>query len=173
MSLPIFQTDRLIIRPFTLSDVEPSHQMNIDPEITKYTGDGGVVDINETRRRIKEDVLGDYKKYGFGRMAVEWKENGEFIGFTGLKYLEDLKLVDIGYRFKKNYWDKGIATESSKLLIDYGFDTLNLSKIIGLVLPANQKSIRVLKKLGLTYESEIIEDGVKAYMYSILKTEHI
>ena len=61
--------------------------------------------------RISEDVLGDYKKHGVGRFAVEIKSTGDFIGFAGLKYLEDYKEVDIGYRFISEHWGKGYATK--------------------------------------------------------------
>ena len=68
--------------------------MNLDAEVSKYTGDGGVVSKEEIERRITENVLGDYKKYGYGRLAVELKEENKFIGFTGLKYLDDMDEVD-------------------------------------------------------------------------------
>ena len=45
--LKILETDRLIMRPFELSDVEDAYKMNSDPEVTKYTGDGGTVSIDE------------------------------------------------------------------------------------------------------------------------------
>ena len=164
MNLKI-ETERLLLRPFRLEDVEHAYRMNLDPAISTYTGDGGVVSKTEIRRRIEEDVLGDYKKYGFGRLVVELKEENKFIGFSGLKYLPDLKEVDIGFRFFKEYWGKGIATESGKACVKYGFDELRLEKLIGLVLPENIASIRVLEKLGFSYEKEVLEEGLVAKKY--------
>ena len=161
------ETERLLIRPFRLEDVEVAYAMNADPEVVQYTGDGGVVSMAEMRRRIEEDVLGDYQKYGFGRMAVEWKATGEFIGFAGLKYLDDLAEVDLGYRFLKAFWGKGIATEAAKAILRYGFDVLGLKKIIGLVLPENAGSIRVLEKLHFTFEKDFIEDGHTIHQYAL------
>jgi ribosomal-protein-alanine N-acetyltransferase len=163
------ETERLLIRPFELGDIEASYEMNLDPDVSKYTGDGGVVSKNEIKRRIVEDVFGDYEKYGFGRLAVELKGVNKFIGFTGLKYLANINEVDIGYRFMKEYWGKGIATESGKACIKYGFVTLGLNRIIGLVLPENLGSIRVLEKLGFKYEKDIIDDGQIVKQYSLLK----
>lgn len=88
------ETDRLIIRPFTLADIEPPYQMNLDEEVSRYTGDGGVVSKQEIERRITENVFSDYEKFGYGRLAVELKEEHVFIGFTGLKYLNDMDVVD-------------------------------------------------------------------------------
>lgn len=161
----IIETERLLIRPFRREDIEPAYQMNLDAEVSKYTGDGGVVSREEIERRITENVLGDYKRYGYGRLAVEWKENGQFIGFTGLKYLEDLDEVDLGYRFLKEYWGKGIATESAQASIQLGLGPLGLTRIIATVLPENIGSIRVLEKLGFTYEKDILEDGLLARFY--------
>jgi RimJ/RimL family protein N-acetyltransferase len=161
------ETERLLIRPFTLSDIEPSHEMNLDAEVSKYTADGGVVSKTEIERRIVENVFGDYKKYGYGRLAVELKGENKFIGFTGLKYLADMDEVDLGYRFMKKYWGKGIATESAKACVNLGFNTLGLKKMIAMALPENVASIHILEKLNFEFEKEIIEGGQIANLYSL------
>ncbi len=153
------ETERLLIRPFRMDDIEASYVMNTDPEVTRYTGDGGVVSKEEMERRIVQNVFGDYKKHGFGRLAVEWKADNKFIGFTGLKYLEDMNEVDLGYRFMREYWGKGIASESARASLRYGFETLQLNRIIGMVLPENIASVRVLEKLGFEHEKDISEEG--------------
>ena len=163
------ETERLIIRPFEMKDVVPSYEMNLDPQVNLYTGDGGVVSKQEIERRIVENVFGDYERYGFGRLAVEWKAKRKFIGFTGLKYLADLEEVDLGYRFLRNYWGKGIATESGKASIDLAFNKLGLAKIIALIFPENVKSIRVVEKLGFSYEKDVVLDEQKAGEYVLYK----
>ena len=163
------ETERLLIRPFKMEDIAPSYKMNLDAEVSKYTGDGGVVSKKEIERRIVENVFGDYQKHGFGRLAVELKGENKFIGFTGLKYLEDLDEVDLGYRFMKEYWGKGIATESAKACVNLGFNTLELKRMIAMVLPENKGSIKVLEKLNFEYEKEIIEDNQLAKVYSLNK----
>lgn len=163
---PILETQRLILRPFTMEDIAPSQLMNLDAEVSKYTGDGGVISIKELERRIKENVLGDYKKHGYGRMAVEVKGGEKFIGFCGLKYIPADNEVDLGYRFMTKYWGKGFATEASRACLQYGFDTLNLSQITATVLPDNKGSINVLNKLGFAFVKEIMEEGQTIYVYS-------
>ena len=142
-----------------MEDIEPSYTMNLDTEVSRYTGDGGVVSKKEIERRIVENVFGDYEKHGFGRLAVELKEENKFIGFTGLKYIEDMDEVDLGYRFMKEYQGKGIATESAKACVNLGINTLGLKRMIAMVLPENIGSIRVLEKLNFEYEKDIIEDN--------------
>ena len=163
------ETERLLIRPFKMEDLEPSYIMNLDAEVSRHTGDGGIVSKEEIERRIVENVFGDYEKHGFGRLAVELKGENKFIGFTGLKYLEDMDEVDLGYRFMKEYWGKGIATESAEACVNLGFNTLGLKRLIAMVLPENIGSIRVLEKLNFEYEIDIIEDNQLAKIYSLIK----
>ena len=145
--------------------------MNLDAEITRYTGDGGVVSRSEIERRIKEDVLGDYEKYGYGRFAVELISENKFIGFCGLKYLADLKEVDLGYRLMTTYWGQGLATEAARACVSFGFEELKLSSMIAFVLPDNIGSVRVLEKLDFQFEKEVEEDGLIAKQYRLNRTE--
>ncbi len=165
-------TDRLILRPFTEGDIEPSYQMNLDEEVSRYTLDGGVLSREEIARRIRDDVMGDYNKHGFGRFAIEHKKTGTFIGFAGLKYLEDLEEVDLGYRLRSDFWGMGLATEASQACLTYGFTALNLPKIIAMVLPENTASIRVLKKLHFTFEKEFLEEGHTAHLFVLTKERY-
>ncbi len=167
----IIETERLILRKYTMEDVEDSYQMNLDPEVSRYTADGGVQPREVVEKRISENIIGDYGKYGFGRLAVTVKPQcDKVIGFCGLKYLPEFDEVDIGYRFAQKYWGQGIATESAKAVLKHGFEVLELKKIIGLVLPENKASSNVLKKLGLTLEKEFADEtigGLWVEWYSI------
>ena len=161
--MKVIETERLILRPFTEDDIESSFLMNLDSEVSKYTGDGGIVSFDEIERRIREDVMGDYERNGYGRFAVELKETAEFIGFCGLKYLPDLDETDLGYRFMSEFWGQGYATEASKACLDFGFKDLGLKRIIAMVLPENEGSIRVLDKLNFVKE-KFVEDPDESYL---------
>ena len=150
-----------------MDDVHASYEMNLDPSVSRYTHDGGVVSLEEIERRIREDVLGDYSKHGYGRFAVMLKDTGEFIGFCSIKYLEDHKLNDLGYWLKRDYWWNGYATEAAKASLEYGFNTLDLTEIFAFVLPKNERSIRVLDKLGFKKCGKVFEDGAWAEKYII------
>lgn len=167
--VPTIHTERLILRPFTLEDIAPSYEMNLDAEVSRYTGDGGIVSLAEIERRITENVFGDYEKWGFGRFAVEVKNSPSFIGFAGLKYLPDLDEVDLGYRLMREYWGQGFATEASQACIEFGFETLGLQRIIGMVLPENAASVHILLKLGFVFEKAFMEDGDLVHLYTLQK----
>jgi len=133
--------------------------------MTRYTNDGGVKTKEEMYAAIKDNVLGDYAKYGFGRFAVVLKEENAFIGFSGLKYLPEEDAVDLGYRFRTDLWGKGIGTESAKASMEFGFGTLGLKSMIASALPANLASINILKKMGFDFEKEYFYDSVLIYRY--------
>jgi len=87
-------------------------------------------------------------KYGFGRGACILKSTGEQIGFAGLKYLDEFGEVDVAFRLMRTHWGQGLATEAALASVRFGFADLGLKRIIGLVMPENVASVRVLKKPG-------------------------
>ncbi len=161
------ETRRLKLRLFTHDDLPAMHVLNSDPEIIRYA-DGPVKDIEETRQRLENGPLADYQKYGFGRFAVESRETGKVIGFCGIKYIPELDLPELGYRFMKAYWGKGIGTEAAKVCVDFAREDLNMSKLIALIIPENIGSIRVAEKVGMTRGPKITIYGVGAYQYEMM-----
>jgi len=147
----ILETDRLLLREFVTEDLEAMYRLANDPDVTRYTGDGGKP-LEELRKVLEERVFRDYQKYGYGRWATVLKENSQVIGFAGLKYLDDVGETDLGYRFFKEYWGRGLATEVSSAAVRYGFQQLRLKKIIGIVNVENKASVRVLDKLGFSLQ---------------------
>ncbi len=163
----ILQTERLILREFDEADVAAFYVLGSDPAIIRFTGDPGLSSLEHAREVLSCRPLADYRKYGFGRWACVHKPNGEVIGFAGLKHLEDLKEVDIGYRLLPAYWGVGLATEAGRAVIDYGFAHLHLKEIIGLADGENAASVRVLEKLGFSFDRMMEYQGAKTARYVI------
>jgi RimJ/RimL family protein N-acetyltransferase len=161
------ETDRLIHRAMTVDDAAAFYALNSHPDVMRYTGEPPIETVEAARDAIA--AYPDFEKYGYGRWACVLKETGAIIGFCGLKYLDDLDKVDVGFRFLPEYWGKGLATEAARASIAFGFNVLMLDQIIGLVLPENGASIRVLEKLGMRSEGEIEYDGVVALRYVITR----
>jgi ribosomal-protein-alanine N-acetyltransferase len=76
----------------------------------------------------------------------------QFVGWAGLAYLPEFDEIDLGYRFLLEYWGAGIATEASRAILTYGFDTLKLKKIIAIVMKEHKASIRVMEKVGMEFD---------------------
>ncbi len=165
----ILETERLIVREFTEDDAPAFYVLGSDPAIIRYTGDpgGGLASVEQAAEVLRTRPMADYRKHGFGRWACVLKESGAVIGFSGLKHLDELGEVDIGYRLIPAYWGAGLATEAGLTVLAYGFVRLGLTRIIGLVDPENAASIRVLEKLGLKREGIIDYMGQKAVRYAI------
>lgn len=161
----ILETERLIVREMGETDAEAVLAFNGDPEVMRYTGEEPWTDLEETRRRLRE--YPDYRERGYGRWALVLRETGRVVGFNGLKFLPELGETDLGYRLVREQWGRGLATESSLAIVRHGFEALGLERIVGLVLPGNEGSIRVLEKVGMRRDGEVELDGLVAQRWVI------
>ncbi len=159
------ETERLTHRAMTPDDAQALFAFGGNAEVMRMTGEPPLESVEAARKAIES--YADFDQVGYGRWACVLKSTGQIIGFNGLKYLADLDLVDVGYRFLPQYWGQGIATEASRASIQFGFKTLNLDAIYGFVLPGNAASIRVLEKSGLTFDTELEYDEVPALRFVI------
>ncbi|MNK62700.1 anhydro-N-acetylmuramic acid kinase [compost metagenome] len=164
----ILKTKRLLLRELNPDDAENFYKLNLNPNVIKYTGNSAFKDIDEAKEFLEN--YQDYKLNGFGRWAVIEKSNHEFLGWCGLKYDQNLDETDIGFRFFEEHWNKGFATESAQACIDYGFENLNIKTIVGRAMSKNVASIKVLEKIGLSFDKEFnFDEKNKGVIYKIRK----
>jgi ribosomal-protein-alanine N-acetyltransferase len=163
----ILETQRCYLRELLVDDARDFYELNADPEVIKYTGDKPFGSINEAKV-----FLGNYNQYalyGYGRWAVIDKTTNEFLGWCGLKYSPDLDEVDLGFRFFRKYWNQGYATETAKACVAYGFNHLNLDKIVGRAMEANIGSVKVLEKTGMSFVGKFEFELHPGALYQIEK----
>jgi RimJ/RimL family protein N-acetyltransferase len=141
----------LLLREYVEEDAEAFFRLNTDPEVLRFTGDAPLRSVDHARQILRDYPIADYRKYGFGRWACIHKATGEHLGFAGLKQIEELGEVEIGFRLMRVHWGLGFATEAAKAAVAYGLNSLALTSVIGLVVPENRASIRVLQKTGLEF----------------------
>jgi RimJ/RimL family protein N-acetyltransferase len=163
----ILETNRLLLRTFTLADAPLIYELNLDPEVTRYTGDP-IKDVHHAEQVLEQVILPQYALYNHGRWAVHIKPELEFIGWCGLKTRPERNEIDLGYRFMKTVWGKGYATEAAYACIKYGFEKLKLDRIVGRAMPQNTASIRVLEKCDMQYIGEEVVDDHPAKTYEAL-----
>jgi RimJ/RimL family protein N-acetyltransferase len=149
------QTPQLTLRRFTVDDAEEYFPLVSLPEVIRFTGDEPCRSVDEVRAQLAARPIRDYAVHGFGRMACIERSTGRLVGFSGLKYLEDMDEIDVGYRFLPDCWGKGYATESARAIMDYEVAHHGIKRVIGLVEPANSGSVNVLTKLGLKFEKRL------------------
>ena len=160
----VFETNRLLLRTFSVEDASLIYELNLDPDVTRYTGDP-VKDLHHAQLILEQTILPQYALYNHGRWAVHVKPDLEFIGWCGLKNRPERNEIDLGYRFIKNAWGKGYATEAAYACLNYGFKTLNLHRVVGRAMPQNIASLRVLEKCGMQYIGDEVVDDHPAKTY--------
>lgn len=163
----ILETDRLLLREYVEEDAEAFFKLNNDPEVLRFVPDKRLLNVEQARQILIDHPIADYRKYGLGRGACILKSTGEQIGFAGLKYLEELGEVDVAFRLMRIHWGHGLATEASLASVRFGFANLGLKRIIGLVMPENIASVRVLEKTGLRYAETVTFWGHQFSKYII------
>lgn len=158
---PIIETERLILRPFELSDSKSVQELAGDSRIAETTlniphpyEDG----MAETWINTHKDNLNSGKIITY---AIEKKDTKELIGAIGLVINKIHKKAELAYWIGVPYWRKGYCTEASKSIIAFGFEELNLNRIYALAMEINAGSWKVMEKVGMKYEGTRKQDVVK------------
>ncbi|QEF97401.1 anhydro-N-acetylmuramic acid kinase [Stieleria maiorica] len=159
------RTARLSMRAMTVDDAESFLALNGNLQVMRYTHEPLTESLDQAKESLR--CYPDFDDVGFGRWGCYLNETGQMIGFCGLKRLPELEEVDVGFRFLPEFWGRGLATEAARASVKFGFERIGLQRIIGLVLPDNHASIRVLEKSGLRFEDEFYEQGLRVLRYGI------
>ncbi len=164
MDIPTLTTPRLTLRPFTAADVAPLHRILGQDQILHYFPQPDPPDPARVERLVARQ-LQHWAEHGLGWWAVELRATGELLGWNGLQYLPDTDEVEVGYLLNRPFWGQGLATEGAQAALRFGFETLALNRIVGIVHPENVASQRVLEKAGLARISEADYFGMHVYRY--------
>ena len=164
--MQILETPRLIIRYFTIRDLESLFPILGDARVMEFSIIG-VHDRQQIRKFIEQRLL-SYMDPGFGLYALVNKEDRELIGYCGffIQKIDDRKEVEIGYRLAAKYWGKGLATEAAQTIYQYGRERFNFQRFVCLIEPENTRSIRVAQKLGMKLEKSIVYYGIDVDVYA-------
>ncbi|MGW3657537.1 GNAT family N-acetyltransferase [Streptomyces sp. NPDC005151] len=144
------RTDRLMLRRWRDSDLEPWAAMNADPEVREHLGD------LLTREQSDASVAlfqAEFDQRSYGWWAVEVLATGEFIGFTGLDQVDEgmpFTGVEIGWRLARSAWGHGYATEAALAGLAFGFESLELPEILAVTTTNNLRSQAVMRRIGMT-----------------------
>lgn len=148
----VLETQRLLLRCFTPDDAPFILELLTDPGFRRFIGDRGVRTPDDARRYIDERFVASYTRNGFGLYAVVRKEDGAVVGMCGLVKRDGLEDVDVGFALLPAYRAKGYAIESATAVLELGRSAFGLRRIVAIVNPENADSIRVLERLGMTFE---------------------
>ncbi len=168
------ETNRLLLREIEEYDFQGIFELDSDPAVHRYLGQQPIKSIQEAKA-IVQYIRNQYKENGIGRWAIIDKKTNEFIGWSGLKYetavRQDMPYYDLGYRLKKKFWGKGIATETALVSLKYGFQTMGLKEIYAGAHVENIGSNKVLQKVGLQFIETFEYDSAPHNWYKITQND--
>lgn len=166
----ILETQRLLLRHFVVSDLDNLFSFYSDPEVIKYIPDAPRT-YEETKEELEWFMNGHPRFPELGLWATIYKETGQFIGRCGLIpwTIDEKNEVEVAFALSKAYWGQGLATEVAQALVEYGFEHLQLSRLICLIEHGNQASIKVATKIGMTFEKEGEDDIGPFLVYAMNK----
>ncbi|MEO6346930.1 MAG: GNAT family N-acetyltransferase [Aquaticitalea sp.] len=165
----IAQTNRLLIAKMTLKDAPFMLELLNTPNWLKHIGDRKVKTVEEAETYLKNGILKSYKESGFGFYKVLLKaKNNKIIGICGLVKREQFEDVDIGFAMLPEYERQGFGMEASLEIMKFAEQKLKLQRVIAITTQTNSNSIKLLEKLGLTYEKRIkpFDDGKELMLFA-------
>lgn len=160
--MTMLATARLILRDLQESDLPTLIAMNQDPEVMQYFPKPY---SQAESLRLYQGIQDEVKAYGYSLWAVEEKSSQEFIGLVGLHH-SDLRIfagkeaVEIGWRLRKEFWNRGYATEAAQACLDFAFQQTGLSEVYSFTSLLNLPSQKVMQKLGMEFVKEFDNEKV-------------
>lgn len=158
MGQSFLETERLLLRPITNSDVDNLLWMFSDPDTMKFMEK--LLNREDTLKWIAWNFK-HHEENGFGYLAIELNDSQTFIGRVGLvaSTIEDERKVEMGWFVHSEYWNKGYATEATKALLNYAFDNYGLDTVYATLNPKNTASVRITEKIGMTLLRKVLYKG--------------
>lgn len=149
-----FETDRIIFRQWKDEDRQPFARMNGDPLVMQYLPRS----LDEkASNHLVDKFQAHFDKYGYGLYALERKEDGAFMGFTGLNTVEftapftspKKPATEIAWRLDYEYWGKGYGSEAAQAVLNHGLKKLKLPEIVAFTVFDNTRTIALIEKIGM------------------------
>jgi RimJ/RimL family protein N-acetyltransferase len=144
MTAPILTSDRILLRPYRLSDFDRLAEIYRSPRAAYI---GGLRSVDKVWRDFAADV-GQWSLLGFGCWSIEDRASGACLGQTGLNFPPEYPEREIGWVLWEEFEGKGYAFEAAKLALGYAFETLKFETLVSYIDPENTRSIRLAEKLG-------------------------
>jgi GrpB-like predicted nucleotidyltransferase (UPF0157 family)/GNAT superfamily N-acetyltransferase len=165
------ETERLILREFTIDDLEAFALLMSDPEVMRFSITGPMTDREQVRNYLQKRILDHYAKYGYGVYAAIQKKDNCLVGCVGLinQNIDGESKTELGYRFHPNYWNQGLATEAALAICQYTFDRLGIDEFISIIESQNKRSLELAKRIGMYYWKDAVFHNFPVGIYVLKK----
>lgn len=147
----ILETERLRLRELERTDASFIIELVNTPGWLEFIGDRNVKNIESAVAYIENGPLKSYADNGFGLWLAELKESKILIGMCGILKRDTLENPDIGFAFMPEFTGKGYACEVAQATLNHAKGTLNIDKLVAIVVPTNKRSIHLLEKIGFKF----------------------
>jgi RimJ/RimL family protein N-acetyltransferase len=164
----ILETDRLTLRHLEQGDLEPLYALYRDPEIRRFFPDGTRT-LEETREELEWFRHGHPRHPELGLWATVERSSGAFVGRCGLLpwTIDGVLEVELAYLIDKGRWGEGFGTEAARAIAAHAQDALRLGRLIALVTPGNEASVRVATKVGMAFERLYTDEFGPCHLYAM------
>lgn len=151
----VAESERLVVRRLTLDDAPFVLALLNEPSFLRYIGDRGVRTLDDARAYLEAGPLAGYARHGHGLYLVTERDGGAAVGMCGLLRRDTLPDPDIGFAYLPAYWSRGYAQEAARAVLAHARRDLGLTRVGAIVQPDNAPSIRLLERLGMTFERTV------------------
>jgi ribosomal-protein-alanine N-acetyltransferase len=163
----IFETERLIIRPYTMADLSLFFRLNGDEEVMRYIRPAQTPE--QSKEFLQKIITAYAERPGIGRWGMFLKANDQFIGSFAVIPVENTDKLQLGYALLKENWGQGYASESVRAGIGYVFGPLALTEIAAITYPENIASQKVLLKNGFVFDKTFMEADKLLNLYMLYR----
>ena len=153
------ETERLRLRRVTLDDADLMLDVWNDPAFVRHVGDRGVRTLEQAHKELQAGALRLYAKFGYGPYVMVLKSDGSRIGICGLFKRDNIECPDIGFAVLPAYCSQGYAKEASLAVVEHAREDLALHALAAIVSPGNVPSVKLIEKLGLSFDRMITMPG--------------
>jgi len=153
--MTVLETERLLLARLTYDHCPFIFDLVNEPSFKRYIGDKNVNSLEDARKYLHDGPIGSYQRLGYGLFLVSPKDTDMPAGICGLVKRPEFADPDLGFAFLERHRNNGYALESAQAVLEYGFAGLKLKRIIAMADPDNERSLRLLERLGLAFERKV------------------
>lgn len=169
--MPTLTTKRLLLRPLVGSDISALHEFWNDPEVRRYLWEDRIMS-RDAVAEIVADSARRFEALGTGFFAIEAAVNpGVLVGFCGHREFEDGEQVELLFGIVPEFWGEGFVTEAAEEVLRHGFESCAIDRVIAATETPNQRSVRVLQRLGMVFEERREHHGLDTVFYSLTREQ--
>jgi RimJ/RimL family protein N-acetyltransferase len=168
-------TQRLELRPLSREHVGLIHDMSVDPEVRRYLWEGQIISEAEVEAMVSASEA-CFEKFGTGFYVLyitipDDPNDGAFVGFCGHRIFEDGNSMELLFGMKQKFWGRGFGQEAAREVLRHGFEACDIQRVLAATDTPNERSVRVLRRLGMSFADRRLWHGLDTVFYEITAAE--